>query len=136
MKDIDPQKLTTALATELKKFQNIKAPSWSVYTKTGVHAERPPQQPDFWYLRSAAVLRRIYSGGPVGVSRLRTVFGGKRRRGHKPAHARKAGGKIIRLILQQLEKENLVVKVEKPRKGRTITPKGQRLIAKAAKVAK
>ena len=48
--------------------------------------------------------------------------------GHKPAHHRPAGGKFIRLMLQQLEKEGLVKKVETPKKGRVITPKGQKFL--------
>ena len=130
MKEILPSKLIQKLSEELKKDENIKPPEWSKYVKTGVSSERPPQQEDWWFLRSAAILRKIYLYGPVGVQRLRTAFGGRRRRGHKPAHSRKAGGKIIRLILQQLEKSNYIQKVEKPKKGRAITSKGQRLLNK------
>jgi len=130
MKEVLPSKLIQKLSEELKKDENIKPPEWSKYVKTGVSSERPPQQEDWWFLRSAAILRKIYLYGPVGVQRLRTAFGGRRRRGHKPAHSRKAGGKIIRLILQQLEKSNYIQKVEKPKKGRAITSKGQRLLNK------
>jgi small subunit ribosomal protein S19e len=135
MKNINPQKQIHNLAQELKMVEGIKAPTWALYVKSGVSQERPPSQSDFWYLRSAAVLRRISIDGPVGVERLRTYFGGKRRRGHKPAHHRKAGGKIIRLILQQLEKEGLIAKTEKPKKGRIITPKGRKILKEAGKVA-
>jgi len=130
MKEVLPSKLIQKLSEELKKDENIKPPEWSRYVKTGVSSERPPLQEDWWFLRSAAILRKIYLYGPIGVQRLRTAFGGRRRRGHKPAHSRKAGGKIIRLILQQLEKSNYIQKVEKPKKGRAITSKGQRLLNK------
>lgn len=133
MRTIPPEKLIKRLSEELKKNDNIKPPEWSKYVKTGVSSERPPIQPDWWFLRGAAVLRRIYLKGPVGTQRLRTVFGGRRRRGHKPAHHRKAGGKIIRTILQQLESAGYVKKVEKPKKGRVITPKGQSLLNKISK---
>ena len=136
MKDVDPHKLLQVLIEELRKDENIKQPDWSRYVKTGASAERPPIQQDFWYLRSAAVLRRIYLDGPVGTQRLRSYFGGKRRRGHKPAHHRKAGGKIVRTVLQQLEKAGYIQKVEKPKKGRAIAPKGQRLIDKAMRAVK
>ncbi len=133
--DVSQQRLVEKLAEELKKKESLKPPPWAAYTKTGVSVERPPQQLDWWYMRSAAILRRLYFDGPIGVQRLRTYFGGKRRRGHKPAHHRKAGGKIIRLMLQQLEKENLIAKVEKPKKGRVLTPKGQKLLYKLIKVS-
>ena len=130
MRDVPAQKLVEKLSEELKKNENIKPPEWSKYVKTGVSTERPPFQDDWWFLRSAAILRKIYLNGPIGVQRLRTAFGGRKRRGHKPAHHRKAGGKIIRLILQQLENANYIKKTEKPRKGRVITPKGQKILSK------
>ena len=133
MKEVSPQKLVEKLAEELKKNENMKPPDWSKYVKTGASVERPPFQLDWWFLRSAAILRKIYLRGPVGVQRLRVTFGGRKRRGHKPAHHRKAGGKIIRLMMQQLEKAGYVKKVEKPKKGRVITPKGQKFVNKIAK---
>jgi len=128
VKDVPAGKLIPALAEELKKFGNIKMPESIRYVKSGVSSERPPTQPDFWYLRAAAILRRIYISGPVGAQRLRTVFGTKRRRGHKPGHHRKAGGKIIRTMLQQLEAEGLIEKTEKPKKGRIVSPKGRKFL--------
>ena len=138
MREVSPQKLVAKLSEELKKNENIKPPEWSKYVKTGVSTERPPFQDDWWFLRSAAVLRNIYTNGPVGVQRLRTYFGGRRKMPHgkKIHHHRKAGGKIIRLILQQLENAGYVKKVEKPRKGRIVTPKGQRILNKIASESK
>ena len=128
--------LVSRMAVELKKVEKIKPPAWASYTKTGVATERPPSQPDWWYSRSAALLRRIYLTGPVGTQRMRTALGGRRRRGHKPPHHYKAGGKVIRMMLQQLESEGFVAKTEKPKAGRIITPKGQRFVDRiAAKMA-
>jgi len=134
MREVEPQKLIEKLSEELKKNDNIKPPDWSKYVKTGVSTERPPLQDDWWFLRSAAVLRKVYANGPVGVQRLRTAYGGRRKMPHgkKIHHHRKAGGKIIRLILQQLENAGYVKKVEKPKRGRIITSKGQKLLSKAA----
>ncbi len=132
VKGVEPQSLIVAVAEGLKKMEAIKPHPNSGFVKAGAYAERPPQQPDFWYFRSAAILRRIYLTGPVGTQRLRTAFGGKRRRGHKPAHHRKAGGKFIRAMLQQLEKAGLIKQVDKPAKGRMITPKGQQFLDKIA----
>ena len=134
MREVEPQKLIEKLSEELKKNDNIKPPDWSKYVKTGVSTERPPLQDDWWFLRSAAVLRKVYANGPVGVQRLRTAYGGRRKMPHgkKIHHHRKAGGKIIRLILQQLENAGYVKKVEKPKRGRIVTSKGQKLLSKAA----
>jgi small subunit ribosomal protein S19e len=136
MREVSTQKLVLKLSELLKKNENIKPPEWSKYVKSGACSERPPTQLDWWYLRSAAILRRIYNTGPVGVQRLRTVFGGRRRRGYKPAKQMKAGGKVIRLMLQQLESAGYLKKVEKPRKGRIVTPQGQKLISKAVRELK
>ena len=103
-KDVDHIKFVRAVAEELKKNENVKPHALAGFVKSGVNAERPPEQKDFWFLRSAAILRKAYTRGPVGVSRLRTAFGSRKRRGHKPAHHAPAGGKFIRMMLQQLEK--------------------------------
>lgn len=132
VKEIPAQRFIEAVAKELKSFKSIKYP-YNIPIKSGVCAERPPQQKDFWYIRTAAILRKIFLNGPVGVQRLRTAYGGKRRRGHKPAHHRKAGGKFIRTMLQQLESEGLIKKTEKPRKGRVLTSKGQKFLNEIAK---
>jgi small subunit ribosomal protein S19e len=135
MRDVPVQKLIEKLSEELKKNENITPPDWSRFVKTGVSVERPPMQKDWWFLRSAAILRRTYEDGPLGVEKLRTAFGGSRKMQHgkKTYHHRKAGGKIIRLMLQQLEKAGYIQKVEKPKKGRAITPKGQKLLSKVTK---
>jgi small subunit ribosomal protein S19e len=132
IRNVPPAKLINAVAEELKKFDCIKYP-YKVPIKSGVCCERPFQQKDFWYIRSAAILRRLYLDGPVGVERLRTYFGKKRRRGHSPPKFMKAGGKFIRTMLQQLEEAGLVTKVDKPRKGRVLTPKGQKFLHQIAK---
>ena len=37
----------------------------------------PPEDPDWWFIRAAAVLRRVYVDGPLGVERMRSFYGGK-----------------------------------------------------------
>jgi small subunit ribosomal protein S19e len=107
-------------------IKEVAPPDWAMYAKTGVHVERAPQNPDWWYVRCAALYRKIYVEEPVGVSRLRKMYGGRKRRGVKPAHFRRAGGSIIRHALQQLESEGLVSKKEKG--GRILTPRGRSLL--------
>lgn len=136
MKQVPPQKMIERMSEKLKKDENIKPPAWSRFVKTGVASERPPVQEDWWFVRSAAVLRSIYLNGPVGTQRLRTAFGSRKSRGHKPDKHAKAGGKILRTILQQLEKAGYVKKVDAPKKGRVITPKGQRFLERAGREMK
>jgi small subunit ribosomal protein S19e len=131
--DCDAQKHVRAMADELKK--HVKQPEWSLFIKTGVSKERPPEQKDWWYLRAASILRRIYIDGPVGVQKLRSYYGGRHRRGHKPAHFAEGGGKILRVILQDLEKAGFVKKADK-KKGRIITSQGEKFLVSAAKTTK
>ena len=106
--DVDAQKLVEKVAAELKKIKEMEAPEWSQFVKSGAHKERPPQREDWWYIRSASILRTIYKKGPVGVSKLKSKYGGAKNRGVKPHRFTKASGKVIRTILQQLEDAELV----------------------------
>src|SRR3989344_4234133 len=74
--DVNPNKLISKAAEELKKLESIKPPVWAPFVKTGVHKERVPVEKDFWYKRSASVLRKVYILGPVGVNKLRVKYGG------------------------------------------------------------
>lgn len=124
--DVDANTLIERAAQELKKVEPIQMPKWAIFVKTGHSKARPPENLDWWYLRSASMLRKIYMRGPVGVSKLRTKYGSKKNRGHQPEHRFKASGKIIRSMLQQLEKAGFIQQVDKKgHKGRFITPKGK-----------
>ncbi|MCD6371087.1 MAG: 30S ribosomal protein S19e [Candidatus Aenigmarchaeota archaeon] len=131
-RDVPADKFVEKLKEELKKIKEIKPQKWSFFVKSGAHKERPPDQSDFWYIRSASILRRLYLNGPVGVERLRTYYGGRKRRGRRPPKFRKASGAIIRKILQQLEAAGLVEKLNK--RGRVLTPKGRSFLDRLAKV--
>ena len=131
--EVTPSELIEKTAEELKKIPEIKAPDWAEFVKTGMHKERPPLRKDWWHVRAAAVLRWVHIRGPVGVSKLRTRFGGKKNRGVKPDRFYKASGNIIRKALQQLEAAGLVKnKDDSVRKGRVTTPKGISLLEKTA----
>ncbi len=131
--DVPANELIEAVAAELQKNANYKEPQWLLFVKSGRHRERAPQRKDWWFMRCASILYRIYKDGPAGTESLRTYYGGKRNRGVKPHHFSKASGKIIRLCLQQLEKDGLVRKA-KP-KGREIAPKGEKFLNAKSKEA-
>ncbi len=126
--DVDSGKLVSAIAEELRKTENIQPPEWAAFVKTGTHAERMPDDPDWWYMRCASILRKAYLK-PVGVSRLRAVYGGAKNRGYKPERFTRASGNIIRKGFQQLEEAGLV---KKGKKGREITPAGRKLLDNTA----
>ena len=124
--DVPTDKLITSLAEEMKKNDSITPPEWSNLVKTGIHREKSPDDPDWWFTRVAAVLRRVYIDGPIGTEQLSAHFGGPVDRGSKPYHAWSGSRSIIRLSLQQLEEAGLVV--TNKNKGRAISPKGQSLL--------
>ncbi|MFA5394848.1 MAG: 30S ribosomal protein S19e [Methanomicrobiales archaeon] len=120
--DLPADVLIRKTAEELKAMESVEAPEWAAFAKTGVHKQGPPADEDWWYTRAAAVLRRIYVDGPIGVERLRSFYGGKQNRGSSPDRFRKGSGSVIRKVIQQLEGEGLVENVEN---GRKVTPKGR-----------
>jgi small subunit ribosomal protein S19e len=125
--DVPPSLLIERLSQYLKdNVDSIKQPEWAPFVKTGVHNQRAPQNPDWWYIRCASLLRKIYIKGPIGVEHLRSEYGGRKDRGVKPEHARKGSGAIIREALHQLEAAGFVETLE--RKGRVVTPEGRRLL--------
>jgi len=131
--DVPVNDLIEEVAKDLKEFNEIKPPEWSVFVKTGMHKERPPARADWWHVRCAAVLRSVRKLGPVGVAKLRTKYGGKKNRGHKTEHFYKGSGNILRKVLQQLEAAGLVKQdKEGVHRGRVATPKGISLLDKAA----
>lgn len=133
VQEVPAAKLIARLKEELKKIDAIKPPAWAVFVKSGVSRERPPMQSDFWYIRAASVLRRIYLDGPVGIEKLKTFYGGRKRRGHKRAHFKKASGSILRKILQQLEAAGLVEKLDKKGiKGRVVSSAGRKFLDRTA----
>lgn len=132
--EVDAAALNAAIAKELESM--IQQPEWSLYIKTGTGKQRPPQQKNWYHLRGASILRRLYIDGPVGVQRLRTYYGCVKNLGHQPKHYRRGSGKILRVLLQDLERAGLVEKAAKPLKGRILTKPGKMFLDKTAKSLK
>lgn len=128
--DVPPTPLIAQVAKELSKLDAIQAPEWAPFVKTGIHREKPPVAADWWTTRVAAVLRRVYTEGPIGTEKLRQHFGGYRDRGSKPNVAVKGSGSIARKALQQLETAGLVQNI--PSQGRIVTAQGRSLCDNAA----
>lgn len=129
--ELNAQEYNLKLAEALKQIPEYEQPQWVSFVKSGPAKERPIDEDDFWYKRSASILRQIYKKNIVGVSRLRTKYGSKKNRGFKPEEFRKAGGKIIRTILQQsdaagfTEIAKAIKGVREKKPGRQLTQKGK-----------
>lgn len=131
--EVPPTALIPRLAEELRKTGVVAPPTWAGFARTGAHTERAPTQADWWYTRSASILRKLYTQGPSGISRLAAEYGGRRDRGSAPYHAVKGSRSVVQDILKQLEKGGLVTPIKL--RGRALSPKGQSLVDRTAKEA-
>ncbi|MEK0345523.1 MAG: 30S ribosomal protein S19e [Nitrosopumilus sp.] len=127
--DVPSDVLIGRLADILKK-EDIPAPSWIPFVKTGAHADKPPQDREWWYTRCASLMRKIYLNGPIGINELRNIYGGGRPSGYGAAHHKDASGAIIRNAIQGLEKLGYVEKIEK--KGRVVSKQGMQKLDRLA----
>lgn len=119
--------LIQRIAHYLKDEVDQIAPApWASVVKTSSHAQRPPQDADWWFTRCASVLRKVYLKGPIGIERLRAEYGGRKDRGVRPEHTKKGSGAIVRKALQQLEEAKLVK--TSGNRGRTVTKEGRSLL--------
>lgn len=129
--DVHATALIDAVAEDLK--EQVKQPEWMNFVKTGRHNERAPHRVDWFYVRMASILYRTYREGLVGTNHLRSYYGGRKNRGARPHKHFKAGGKVIRVCLQELEKIGLL---KKEKAGRSLSGKGASLLNKKAKEIK
>lgn len=128
--DVPADLLITKVAEKLKTMEPIQEPEWAPFVKTSVFKERAPVQEDWWFVRGAAILRKVYIDGPIGTMHLRARFCGRKDRGVKPNQVALGSGSIIRTALKQMESAELVSTVKG--KGREVTPKGRSLLDNCA----
>lgn len=129
--DVPAEQLIAKVAVKLREINTIKPPEWAEFVRTGRHTERAPVQKDWWYTRTASILRKVAIKGPIGTSRLAEEYGGFADRGSRPNKAVKGSRNIARKSIMQLEASGLVAKNKN--KGRIVTSKGQKLLDAAAK---
>lgn len=130
--DVPAEDLIEEAAARLE--DRIEEPAWAEFAKAGTANELPPEQEDFWYVRSASLLRKISKSAPVGVERLATEYGGKKRGSNRyivrPGEHAAGSRNIIRTALQQLEEEGLVETAQG--EGRRLTGEGTAFLAEVA----
>ncbi len=129
--DVKASEVVKLTAERLK--DKLKKPAYIDYVKSGANKERMPLNSDFWYIRSASILRQVYLNGPIGVSRLRTRYGSRQEHVVHRKHHVRSGGSIIRDALQGLEKLGYIKQSGTKDKGRIITPQGRSFMDRIAK---
>jgi len=124
VRDVAPAEFIDAYAAHLKRSGKIEIPNWVDIVKTGPFKELAPYDPDWYYVRAAAIARHIYLRKHVGVGKLMKLHGGRNRRGNRPSHHADCSKSVQRRICQSLEK--IGVLEQAPDGGRRITQDGQR----------
>ena len=133
VRDVPARVFIRALAEHLKQAE-LQAPEYVDLIKTGTFKELSPADPDWYYTRAAALARKVYLQPGKGVGYFKKKFGRAIRRGHAPEHHRDAAGGIIRHILLNLEGANILCKKQhEEKKGRFMTPNGQKTLDLVAK---
>jgi len=129
--DVPAKDLIDVIAKKLEKDTNIETPKENIYSKTGVNRENPPSNKNWWYVRCAAILRKVYIKNNIGVEHMSEEFGGIKNCGSKPSKARAGSGTITRRAFQQLEKAGYLSKIKG--RGRMLSPKGRSFIDNTSK---
>ena len=122
--DINGPTFIKYFSRHLRRTGKMELPKWIDYVKTSCSRYNAPANPDWYYVRAASIIRRIYLTPGVGVGALRHMYGRLNRRTKGRPHHTPASGSIIRHIFHQLEKLQLVEKT--PSGGRRVTNAGRR----------
>ena len=130
LKDVVPIEFIKAYAEQLKKSGKLVVPEWVDLVKTGVMKEIAPLNQDWFYIRAAAIARKIYLNPNMGATALARAYGDQNNKHYTPSHRQTASFKIIRYILQQLEAIKFVEKGKNG--GRILTKEGRQDMDKIA----
>ena len=134
--DVPADLLIGELSARLAEMEAISPPEWSSIVKTGTHRERPPSQDNWWFIRSAAILRKVGKLGPIGANHMAQHFGGPKDRGVKPNRAVAGSRNISRTIMQQLFNAGLIESkmnaAGNVNHGKVLTAAGQSLLDSVA----
>ena len=130
--DVPADALIEAVAARLE--DRIDEPEWVEFAKSGAGKELPPEQEDFWYVRSASLLRKVAQNEPIGIERLATEYGSKKRGSNRyivrPGENEGGSRKLIRASLQALEDEGLVTTAAG--EGRRLSDDGEAFLTEVA----
>ncbi|BEJ18147.1 hypothetical protein CspHIS471_0704240 [Cutaneotrichosporon sp. HIS471] len=124
VRDISAEHFIKAYSAHLKRSGKLEIPTWVDIVKTGPQKELAPYDPDWFYVRAAAIARHIYLRKHVGVGALAKLHGTKHRRGVRPGHHRDSATGVERNVVQALEK--IGVLEAHPDGGRKISQDGMR----------
>ena len=124
IRDVRAVRWIKVMAKHLKAEGKLFVPNCAEYIKTSHGRERAPANPDWYYIRAAAVLRRIYLRPGVGLGGLAKVFANKKNRGSQPEITCPAARGPLHWVCKSLEGLKLVAKGKES--GRVLTQTGRK----------
>ncbi|EIJ89792.1 small subunit ribosomal protein S19e [Nematocida parisii] len=139
VEEICPEQFIDILSKSLKEEKKIEKPVEADHIKTGHGRELAPVSEDWYHVRAASLLRKLYmeeltnpekSKYGFGVMWFARAYGGAKNNGHKPSHTVSGSKSLVRRILQSLETVKLVSKVSLG--GRKLTQTGHAYLQEIA----
>merc|ERR1712072_1394208 len=125
VKDVPADAFIKACADFLKRQPKFDVPKYHDIVKTGTFKEFASYDEDWFYVRAASILRKVYLRKGTGVGALKKWYGGSdgTHRGTRKAHFATASGAIIRKAMCELEKLEMMEHADHG--GRVISSKGR-----------
>lgn len=123
---INHQKFITAISSYLKNNSQLEIPKDYIFKKTCSGKENCPLDSEWYYSRTASILRRtmVYmvqnDNKGITTARLASVYGCSKNRGFRPSKHVPATKSIIKKGFRDLESIGWIKKEEK---GRILTEK-------------
>lgn len=134
VKDIPADKFIAALAAHLEASNKFPAPKNVDIIKLATINELAPQNEKWYYIRLAAVFRKIYIHNGIGAGALAIAFGGNGTTSiaHKKEHTYNGARGNIRYAMKQLDAAKFTAK-KNGKNGRFLTDAGRRELDTIAK---
>ncbi|CAG9578028.1 40S ribosomal protein S19-like protein [Leishmania major strain Friedlin] len=124
LKDVSAWRWIKTAARHFKQEGKIFVPNCTEIMKSSHGRERAPQNPDWYYIRCAAVLRAIYLRPGVGYGGLSKRFGNKKNYGSRPEHTVTSSTGPLHWACKSLTKLGLVE--PGAQSGQRLTRKGHK----------
>lgn len=124
MRDVSANKWVRAMAAHLKQSGKLFVPNCTELMKQSTGNQRAPENPDWYFYRCAAVLRRVYVRPGTGYGGLGKAFGMLKNNGSRPEKTVKAVRGLLHWACRSLEGLKLLAKGKV--KGRVLTREGKR----------
>lgn len=125
VRDVKTFRFIKVMASHLKQSGKLFVPNCAEYIKTSHGREKAPENPDWYYIRCAAVLRRIYLRPGTGLGGLSKKFGSKKNRGSQPEITTRAATGPLHWACKSLEGLKYISKGKVS--GRILTKEGRRV---------